>query len=116
MAVANPIPQFPEQITESRKCIKVRFNKCREALVARENDMLAHVVDIEVEYEQKLQLQNESLESLRNAKSFNSDKLKTNVLTETREQIIQLLDNKLKLLTYCKRYNIPVAYSSIQVQ
>ena len=102
MAVANLIPQFPEQITEARKCIKESFNKCREALIARENDMLAHVDDIEVEYEQKLQLQNESLESLRNAKSFNSEQLKTNVLTETREQIIQLLDNKLKLLTYCK--------------
>ena len=95
MAVVNPKLRFPEQVTEARKCIKDRFKKCHKSLVAREDYLLARIDTVESEYKQKLRLQNETVESLRDAKSFNNDKLKSNILTETREQIIQLLDNKL---------------------
>ena len=49
-SVANPNLQFPEQITEARKCIKYTFKKSCGALVARENYLLARVDDIGCEY------------------------------------------------------------------
>ena len=91
MAVANPILQFPDQIAETRKCIKYKFS----------------------EYRQKLLLQNETVESLRAAKSFNSEKLKTNILTETREEIVQLLDHKLAELTAEADYSIEFVWDDL---
>ena len=80
MAKANPKQDFSKQISETRKCIKDRFKKSHEALVARENILLAHVDSIEHEYNQKIQLQNELITSLIETKSFLNEKLKPNKL------------------------------------
>ena len=57
MAEANPKQDFPKQINETRKSIKDRFKKSHEALVARENILLARVDSIEREHNQKIKLQ-----------------------------------------------------------
>ena len=99
MAEANPKQDFSKQISETRKCIKDRFKKSHEALVARENILLAHVNSIEHEYNQKMQLQNQLTQSLTEAKSCINEKLKPNQLTNDREKIITILDKQLTELT-----------------
>ena len=54
MAEANPEQNFSKQISETRKCIKDRFQKSHSALVARENILIARVDSIEREYNQKI--------------------------------------------------------------
>ena len=99
MAEASPKQNFPKQINETRKYIKDRFKKSHEALVARENILLARVDSIEREYNQKIQLQNELTQSLTEAKSLNIEKLKANQLTTFRESIITQFDKQLTELT-----------------
>ena len=99
MAEANPKQDFSKQISKTRKSIKDRFKKSHEALVARENILLARVDSIEREYNQKTQLQNELIASLTETKSLSNEKLKANQLTKTREQIITILDKQLTELT-----------------
>ena len=99
MAVANPKVEFAKQIKETRKSIKEKFKKTHEALVTRENILLSHIDDIENEYDQKMKLKNEIIESIDKTKSSTSENLKSNVLTETRKQIMTLLDIKLRELT-----------------
>ena len=99
MAVANPKVEFAKQIKETRKSIKEKFKKTHEALVARENILLSFVDDIENEYDQKMKLKNEIIESIDKTKSSTSENLKSNVLTETRKQIMTPLDIKLRELT-----------------
>ena len=99
MAVANPKVEFAKQIKETRKYIKEKFKKTHEALIARENILLSFVDDIENEYDQKMKLKNEIIESIDKTKSSTSENLKSNVLTETRKQIMTLLDIKLRELT-----------------
>ena len=99
MAVANPKVDFAKQIKETRKSIKEKFKRTHEALVARENILLSRVDNIENEYNQKMKLKNEIIESINNTKSSTSENLKANVLTETRKQIVTLLDSKLRELT-----------------
>ena len=74
---------------ETRKSIKDRFKKSYEALVARESNLLTCVDSIERECNLKIQLQNELLQSLSDAKSLNNEKLKAN-LTNTQKQIVTL--------------------------
>ena len=99
MAAQNTQIEFPKQITETRKKIKTSFKRSHEALVARENYLLSLVDNIESEYSQKVQLQNELTESIRNTKAYNIESLKANQLTNTREQVMSLLDTKLTELT-----------------
>ena len=99
MASANPKVDFAKQMKETRKCIKDKFKKAHEALVARENILLSRVDNIEYEYDQKMKLNNEIIESIESTKSSTSENLKANVLTETRKQIVNLLDSKLRELT-----------------
>ena len=99
MAVANPKVDFAKQIKETRKSIKEKFKRTHEALVARENILLSLVDNIENEYDQNMNLKNEIIESINNTKSSTSENLKANVLTETRKQIVTLLDSKLRELT-----------------
>ena len=99
MAAENTRIEFSTQITETRKKIKTSFKRSHEALVARENYLLSLVDNIESEYSQKVQLQNELTESIRKARSSNIENLKANQLTNTREQVISLLDTKLIELT-----------------
>ena len=86
MAEANPKQDFSKQISETRKCIKDRFKKSHEALVARENILLARVDSIEREYNQKMQLQNELTQLYVKPYLYTNEKLKANQLTKTREQ------------------------------
>ncbi|KAI6660192.1 Tripartite motif-containing protein 2, partial [Oopsacas minuta] len=99
MAVANPRIEFTEQISETRRKIKDRFKKSHEALIARENNLLSHVDNIEYEYNHKMKLRKEISESLRNVKSSAVENLKANELTNTREQVVTPLDSKLTELT-----------------
>ena len=99
MAEANPKQDFSKQISETRKCIKDRFKKSHAALVARENILLARVDSIEREYNQKIQLQNELIESLSEAKSYNAEKLKAKQLTKIRELFLAEVDKQLTELT-----------------
>ena len=99
MAEANPKQDFSKQISETRKCIKDSFKKSHEALLARENILLARVDSIEREYNQKIQQQNELITSLTEAKSLNNEKLQANQLTEIREQMLTLIDKQLTELT-----------------
>ncbi|KAI6660195.1 Progesterone-induced-blocking factor 1 [Oopsacas minuta] len=99
MAVANPRIEFTEQISETRRKIKDRFKKSHEALIARENNLLSHVDNLESEYNHKMKLRKEISESLRNVKSSAVENLKANELTNTREQVVTLLDSKLTELT-----------------
>ena len=99
MAEANPKQDFSKQISETRQCIKDRFKKSHSALVARENILLARVDSIEHEYNQKIQLQNELSQSLRNTKSYATENLKANQLTDARQQIANILDKQLTELT-----------------
>ena len=99
MESANPKVDFAKQIKETRKCIKDKFKKAHEALVTRENILLSRVDNIEYEYDQKMKLKNEIVESIESTKSSTSENLKANILTETRKQIVTLLDSKLRELT-----------------
>ena len=99
MVEANPKQDFSKQIRETRKSIKDRFKKSHEALAARENILLARVDSIEREYNQKIQLKNEMIQSLSEAKSLNSEKLKGNQLAIIREIITTQIDKQLAELT-----------------
>ena len=112
MAEANPKQDFSKQISETRKSIKDRFKKSHEALVARENILLARVDSIEHEYNQKIQLQNELNESLSEAKSYNPEKLKAYQLTKIRESIITHIDNQLIELTADTDTNIEFVWDN----
>ena len=113
MAESNPKQDFSKQISETRRSIKDRFKKSHEALVARENILLARVDSIEHEYNQKIQLQDEVANSLRNAKSYNSENLKANQLTKFRESIITLFDKQLTELTAHTDTNIEFVWDNL---
>ena len=99
MAAENPKIEFSKQISETRKSIKDKFKKSHELLVARENILLARVDSIEGEYNHKVQLQNELVQSLQNTRSFSNENLKANQLTEFRKQVATLFDSKITELT-----------------
>ena len=113
MAEANPKQDFPKQINETRKSIKDRFKKSHEALVARENILLARVDSIEREYNKKIQLQNELNQSLSEAKSYNPEKLKEYQLTKIRESIITHIDKQLTELTADTDTNIGFVWDNL---
>ena len=113
MAEANPKQDFPKQINETRKSIKDRFKKSHEALLARENILLARVDSIEREYNQKIQLQNELNQSLSEAKSYNPEKLKEYQLTKIRESIITHIDKQLTELTADTDTNIEFVWDNL---
>ena len=113
MAEANPKQDFSKQISKTRKSIKDRFKKSHEALVARENILLAHVDSIEREYNQKIQLQNELIASLTETKSLNNEKLKANQLTKTRKIIITQIDKQLTELTADTDTNIEFVWDNL---
>ena len=113
MAEANPKQDFSKQINETRKSIKDRFKKSHEALVARENILLASVDSIEHEYNQKIQLHNELTQSLIDAKSYNSEKLKANKFTKFRESIITQFDKQLTELTADTDTNIEFVWDNL---
>ena len=113
MAEANPKQDFSKQISETRKSIKYRFKKSHEALVARENILLARVDSIEREYNQKIQLQNELTQSLIEAKSYNAEKLKANQLTTIREMFLTEIDKQLTELTADTDTNIEFVWDNL---
>ena len=113
MAEANPKQDFSKQISETRKSIKDRFKKSHEALVARENILLARVDSIDREYNQKIQQQNELNQSLSKAKSYNPVKLKAYQLTQIRESIITHIDNQLIELTADTDTNIEFVWDNL---
>ena len=113
MAAKNTVTEFRKQITETRKKIQTSFKKSHEALVARENYLLSRVDNIEQEHNHKVKLQNELTESIGKAKSSNIEHLKANQLTNTREQIISLLDTKLTELTADTDSSIEVEWDSL---
>ena len=113
MAEANPKQDLYQRICETRKSIKDRFKKSHEALVARENTLFACVDSIEREWNLKIQLQNELAQSLSDAKSLNSEKLKANQLTNTRGQILALLDKQLAELTADTVTNIEFVWDNL---
>ena len=55
MASRHVVPNFPEQIKESRKKIRDSFKRSHEALQVRENILLSRVDEIEREYNSKSQ-------------------------------------------------------------
>ena len=113
MAEGNPKQDFPKQINETRKSIKDRFKKSHEALVVRENILLARVDNIELEYNQKIQLKNELITSLTETKSLSNEKLNANQLTETREIIITQIDKQLTELTADTDTNIEFVWHNL---
>ena len=113
MAEANPKQDLYQRICETRKSIKDRFKKSHEALVARENTLFACGDSIEREWNLKIQLQNELAQSLSDAKSLNSEKLKANQLTNTRGQILALLDKQLAELTADTVTNIEFVWDNL---
>ena len=113
MAEANPKQYFSQQISETRKSIKDRFKKSHEALVARENILLARVDSIEREYNQKIQLQNELTQSFNKVKSSVNENLKQNQSTNAREQLIIMLDKQLTELTADTDTNIEFLWDNL---
>ena len=113
MAEANPKQDFSKQISETRKSIKNRFKKSHEALVARENILLARVDSIEHEYNQKIQLQNELTQSLHKVKSSVNENLKPNQLTKIRETFISQIDEQLTELTADTDTNIEFVWDNL---
>ena len=113
MAEANPKQDFSKQMSETRKSIEDRFKKSHEALVTRENILLARVDSIEREYNQKIQLQNELTRSLSKAKSSINENLKPNQLTSAREQITTILDKQLTELTADTDTNIEFVWDNL---
>ena len=113
MAEANPKQNFPKQISETRRSIKDRFKKSHEALVARENILLARVDSIEHEYNQKIQLQNELTQSFNKVKSFVNENLKQNQSTKAREQLITILDKQITELTADTDTNIEFVWDNL---
>ena len=113
MAEANPKQHFSKQVSETRKSIKDRFKKSHEALVARENILLARVDSIEHEYNRKIQQQNELNQSLTETKSYHAEKLKANQLTTIREQMLSLIDKQLTELTADTDTNIEFVWDNL---
>ena len=112
-AEAKPKQDFPKQISEIRKSIKDRFKKSHEALVARENILLARIVSIEHEYNQKIQLQNEFTKNLTKTKSYHADKLKANQFTKIREILTTEIDKQLTELTADTDTNIEFVWDNL---
>ena len=113
MAEANPKQYFPKQISETRKSIKDRFKKSHEALVARENILLERVDSIEHEYNQKIQLQNKSTQTLNETKSYNADKLKGDQFAKIREIFLTEIDKQLTELTADTDTNIEFVWDNL---
>ena len=113
MAEANPKQYFSQQISETRKSIKDRFKKSHEALLARENILLARVDSIEREYNQKIQLQDELTQSFNKVKSSVNENLKQNQSTNAREQLITILDKELTELTADTDTNIVFVWDNL---
>ena len=113
MAEANPKQDLPKQISETRKSIKDRFKKSHEALVARENILLERVDSIEHEYNQKIQLQNKSTQTLNETKSYNADKLKGDQFAKIREIFLTEIDKQLTELTADTDTNIEFVWDNL---
>ena len=113
MAEANPKQDFSKQISETRKSIKDRFKKSHEALVARENILLARVDGIEHEYNQKIQLQNELTRTLTETRSFVNEKLKPKQLSKIRQTFISQIDKQLIELTADTDTNIEFVWDNL---
>ena len=113
MAEANPKQDFSKQINETRKSIKDRFKKSHEALVARENILLARVDSIEREYNQKIQLQNELTRTLTETRSFVNEKLKPKQLSKIRQTFISQIDKQLTELTADTDANIEFVWDNL---
>ena len=90
---------FPEQIKETRKKIQDNFKRSHEALRVRESSLLSRVDQIETEYNYKTQKTNELVESLNNIKTLSSNTLKLNEVTDTREGVTALVNQKIAELT-----------------
>ena len=90
---------FVEQIKVTRKSIQDSFKKSHEALRVRESNLLSRVDEIEKEYNSKTQEMKELLESLNNIKSLSSNTLKSNKVTDTREGVTALINQKIAELT-----------------
>ena len=99
MASRQVVPNFPEQIKESRKKIRDSFKRSHEALQVRENILLSRVDEIEKKYNSKTEKINKLIESLDKNKSSTSETLRDNELNETYEQICSVIDTKIKQLT-----------------
>ena len=90
---------FVEQIKVTRKSIQDSFKKSHEALRVRESNLLSRVDEIEKEYNSKTEEMKELLESLNNIKSLSSNILKSNKVTDTREGVTALINQKIAELT-----------------
>ena len=90
---------FVEQIKETRKKIQDSFQRSHEALRVRESTLLSRVDEIEKEYNSKNRKMNKLIEDLEKIKSFSSDILTDNELTETRNEVYAPIDRKIAELT-----------------
>ena len=113
MAETNPKQDFSKQISETRKSITESLKKSHEALIARENILLARVDSIEREYNQKIQLQNELTQSLSKVKYSVNENLKPNKFAETREQMLTIIEKQLTELTTDSETNIEFVWDNL---
>ena len=90
---------FPEQIKETRKKIQDSFKRSHEALRVRESSLLSRVDQIETEYNNKTQEINELVESLNSIISLSSNRLKSNQLSDTKDAVTTVINNKITELT-----------------
>ena len=90
---------FPEQIKETRMNIQDSFKRSHEALRVRESSLLSRVDQIETEYNSKTQEINELVESLNSIISLSSNTLKSNKLSDTKDAVTTVINNKITELT-----------------
>ena len=93
------VPNFPEQIKESRKKIRDSFKRSHEALQVRENILLSRVDEIEKEYNSKSQKMNKLVEALNKATFQCEEILAANQLTDVTDIVRSALNKKIQELT-----------------
>ena len=93
------VPNFPEQIKESRKKIRDSFKRSHEALQVRENILLSRVDEIEKEYNSKSQEIYRLVEALNKATLQCEDTLAANKLTDVTNIVRSALDKKIQEIT-----------------
>ena len=92
-------PDFAEQLTETREIIQACFKRTYEALQFRERNLLSHVEQIEIEYNNKMKEMQGLVASLEENKTFTTGSLSATKLDYIRQEIFATIDRAIAELT-----------------
>ena len=113
MADIEVIDNFPEQLAQTRRDIRHRFQRSHEALQTREDTLLSQIDRIESEYLAKTEEMEELLEALDKTRSYSSTTLTARKLMITRDGVMKLFDGRISELKGCTDSSIEFEWDSL---